>query len=790
MKSSLSKRKVKEVHIHLIFYTIFGRTRSHLFKTSRSIIRSNLSLFSRKTGNIFMDAAQNRYYSMFNIVKPEDRLVMDQNFGEELTFDQNFIIAGNLDQNEDEFPLDQNIINGFDLHGNCLNSNFFNPAPSFLDPDPIVVAAAPQYSGIDRDSHEDYDFSDVILSYISQILMEEDVEEKTCMFQESAALQAAEKSLYEVIGEKYPSSTDLQPFPFSNDIIDSTENCYSCVTSSNSNTSSCSQLESIWNPNLGEYDLNSLDAAPMNLTSQSPYSSLSSPISVIDSCLNNLLPVSAETFLQGPPPNGNGLWMDSSLKPNVVVVKTEENDRRKKKNPYDDDDDDEEEGIRSNKQAAVCSETTVKPEMFDMVLLCSGGKNYTNLREELQNEMNKNGQLAKSSNSRKSRGKKSVGGGNSKRNMVDLTTLLTLCAQSVSSDDWKTANDLLKQIRQHSSQTGDGMQRMAYYFANGLEARMAGSGAQLHMKYPSSAAEILKAYHLFLAACPFKKMTNFVSNKSIMKIAKKATRLHIIDFGILYGFQWPCLIQRISSRPGGPPSLRITGIDLPNPGFRPTQRVDETGRRLSHYAQTFNVPFSFQAIAQKWETIKISDLNLDEDEVLVVNCHWRFRNLLDETVVMDSPRNVVLNLIKEMKPDMFIQAVVNGAYSAPFFSTRFREAVFHFSSLFDMLDTTVPRDVDERVLIERLLFGWESMNVIACEGAQRIERPETYKQWQVRIMRAGFRQVALDREIVTMTKERVKSCYHKDFLIDEDANWMLQGWKGRILFAISLWKPV
>lgn len=333
------------------------------------------------------------------------------------------------------------------------------------------------------------------------------------------------------------------------------------------------------------------------------------------------------------------------------------------------------------------------------------------------------------------------------------------------------------------------MQRMSCYFADGLEARMAGHGASLYMKYPSSAADVLKAYHLFLAACPFKKITNFVSNKSIMKIAKKATRLHIIDFGILYGFQWPCLIQRLSCRPGGPPSLRITGIDLPNTGFRPTERVDETGRRLSHYADIFNVPFSFQAIAQKWETIKISDLNLDEEEVLVVNCHWRFRNLLDETVVSDNPRAVVLNLIKDMNPDVFIQAVVNGAYSAPFFSTRFREAIFHFSSLFNMLDTTVPRDVEERILIEKQIFGWEAMNVIACEGAQRLERPETYKQWQVRISRAGFRKLALDREIVTIATERVKSRYHKDFMIDVDDNWVLQGWKGRILYAISLWKP-
>ncbi|KAF2318811.1 hypothetical protein GH714_010891 [Hevea brasiliensis] len=60
------------------------------------------------------------------------------------------------------------------------------------------------------------------------------------------------------------------------------------------------------------------------------------------------------------------------------------------------------------------------------------------------------------------------------------------------------------------------------------------------------------------------------------------------------------------------------------------------------------------------------------------------------------------------------------------------------------------------------------MNVIACEGAERIERPETYKQWQVRALRAGFRQLPLNQEIFAEAKEKVNELYHKDFVIDED----------------------
>jgi len=445
------------------------------------------------------------------------------------------------------------------------------------------------------------------------------------------------------------------------------------------------------------------------------------------------------------------------------------------------------EGFRSNKQSAVYSESTASPADFDMVLL-NCGRDESSIRAALHNGESKIVQQNGQAKGGKARGKRQGG----KRNVVDLRTLLTLCAEAVAADNRRSAIDLLKQIRQNAPPTGDAMQRLANVFADGLEARLAGSGTQIYkalISRPTSAADVLEAYHMVLTACPFRKLSNFFSDITIKKIAENATRVHIVDFGIMYGFQWPSLIQRLSSRPGGPPKLRITGIDLPNPGFRPAERVEETGRRLENYANTFKVPFEFNAIAQMWDTVQIEDLKIDRNEVLVVNSLFRLRNLLDETVVVESPRDTVLNLIRKMNPDVFIHGVVNGAYSAPFFITRFREALFHFSTLFDMLEANVPREVPERVLFERDIFGWEAMNVIACEGAERIERPETYKQWQMRIQRAGFRQLPVNREIFTTAKERVQALHHKDFVIDVDSQWLLQGWKGRIVYALSSWKP-
>ena len=713
--------------------------------------------------------------------------------------------------------LNDETLYGFNMDSTIVDKNY--SSIPLLPSDPIPSNPSVSLDGI---SHEDCDFSDVVLRYINQMIMEEDMEEKACMFQE--ALQDTEKSLYEALGKKYPPGPDNGLPPYVGQNHETRDENYALnhidYNSSTSSASGDNLVDNGWVCDSGEHKLSYIATQS---TSQSSYSSSHSPGNVIDGIVDS--PVSTlrvpEIFYDNESirqfkrgfeeaskflPNGNGLIVDlesnglsskelqENAKDTVFKVEYKHESQhfldglrgRKNRHPEGVN----LEGGRSNKQSVVYTESTVTSEMFDRVLL-NFGKDESDLRQALQNGKSKNvkqnGQ-SKGSNSGKARGKKQGG----KRDVVDLRTLLTICAQAVAANDQRTTNEVLKQIRQHSSPLGDGMQRMAHYFADGLEARIAGSGTQIYTALIGRltlAADVLKAYHLFLAACPFKKLSNFFSNKTIMNLAEKKTRLHIVDFGILYGFQWPSLIQRLSSRPGGPPKLRITGIDLPQPGFRPAERVEETGRRLTKYAETFNVPFEFNAIAKWWDTIQIEDLKLDSDEVLVVNVIWRLRNLLDETVMVESPRDNVLKLMRKMNPDVLIQGTVNGTFNAPFFITRFREALFHYSTVFDMLETIVPRETEERLLIEREIFGREAMNVIACEGAERIERPETFKQWQVRNLRAGFRQLPLNREIVNLAKDRVKSLYRKDFLIDEDGEWLLQGWKGRILFALSTWKP-
>ncbi|CDY09911.1 BnaC08g45400D [Brassica napus] len=196
------------------------------------------------------------------------------------------------------------------------------------------------------------------------------------------------------------------------------------------------------------------------------------------------------------------------------------------------------------------------------------------------------------------------------------------------------------------------------------------------------------------------------------------------------------------------------------------------------YCKRFGVPFEYNAIASKnWETIRLEEFKIRPNEVLAVNAVLRFKNLRDVTPgEEDCPREGFLKLIRDMKPDVFVNSTVNGSFNASFFTTRFKEALFHYTAVFDMFGSTLSRDNPERMHFEEVFYGREVMNVIACEGVDRVERPETYKQWQVRMMRAGFKQKPVEAELVESFRVKMKKWgYHKDFVLDEDSNWFLQG---------------
>ncbi|KAK3442112.1 hypothetical protein EUGRSUZ_B02347 [Eucalyptus grandis] len=492
----------------------------------------------------------------------------------------------------------------------------------------------------------DTDSSDPVLKYISQMLMEENMEEQPWEFANQVALQNAEKSLYDALGQQHSEVSDQSPSQLV--LSHNIESPNSKLSGSSSARGSLDAASVTENSDL-DFQSNADSSSRMLSKSSSSITNYDGSEESLHELLVKSIFTASESMVQFK----KGLEEASKFLPtnNQLGI-----------NPGD------------SKPPSETEKGTPRMRISEEINMRRSTDKFKGLKNHKRDEDAFD----------EGKAKKQTALYTEESEFSDLFDKLLLCNENGGGYVFRTANESLKQIRENSSPSGDASQRLAHYFANGLEARLVGSGTRMQHLFSiyvarrTSAADILKAYHLHISTCPFSKLSICFANYMILRFAEKATTLHIIDFGI---------------------------------GF---EKLEETGRHLEKCCKRFNVPFEFNYIVSKnWESVKLEDLKIQSNEIVAVNSSDRFRILLDETVGDNS-----------------------------------------------------------------------------CEGSERVERSETYKQWQVRHMRAGFKALPLDQELMKFFRGKMKEWYHKDFALNEDGNWMLQAWRGRIIIGSSCWVPI
>ncbi|KAJ4779286.1 GRAS transcription factor [Rhynchospora pubera] len=447
---------------------------------------------------------------------------------------------------------------------------------------------------------------------------------------------------------------------------------------------------------------------------------------------------------------------------------------------------------RLPKQIVVYTDEPIRNENFDKVLLLKGQKYIEEdsmLRKIMQKEMTDHSRQiqAKLSNNKMKQDK-------SWRILesVDVRSLLITCSKAISVNNHPLAKELISEIRKYSSPHGDWSQRLAYYFVDGLEARLTGTSNEIYHKLVPqnlTVTEFLKVYHMYRVASPCRGTLVYFANQTILNnISKQTEKVHIINYGIMKGFQWPAFFEHFTTWEGFPPKIRMTIIEVPEPGLCPRRKVELIGRRMEDYAKSFNVPFEYEAIVSEWQNVEVEDLKIANDEVVIVTCLVHSEKLSDEAVHANSPRDIFLNNIRKIKPRIFIHVAFNGPNNSPYFPHRFRAALSLYSSFFEMLDSNLPRGNLERLIIEKHFLMPAAINAIAFEGPNRVERPETYRHWHARKLRAGLVPLPVDPKIKKDVINFVQEHYHKEFVVEDDNGWLLLGWKGRILYGFTTWK--
>lgn len=371
-----------------------------------------------------------------------------------------------------------------------------------------------------------------------------------------------------------------------------------------------------------------------------------------------------------------------------------------------------------------------------------------------------------------------------------LKQLLIDCAATLSDGNIEEATTIINELRQMVSIQGDPPQRIAAYMVEGLAARMVASGKFLYKalkcKEPPS-SDRLAAMQILFEVCPCFKFGFMAANGAIIEAFKGEKRVHIIDFDINQGSQYITLIQTIASLPGNRPHLRLTGVDDPESVQRLVGGLQIIGLRLESLAEALGVPFEFHAVPSKTSLVTPSMLECRPGEALVVNFAFQLHHMPDESVSTVNQRDQLLRMVKSLNPKLVtvVEQDMN-TNTSPFFP-RFIEAYNYYSVVFESLDATLPRESQDRMNVERQCLARDIVNIIACEGEERIERYELAGKWRARMTMAGFTSCPMSADVTDMIRKLIKQ-YCDRYKLKEELGLLHFGWEDKSLIVASAWK--
>lgn len=367
---------------------------------------------------------------------------------------------------------------------------------------------------------------------------------------------------------------------------------------------------------------------------------------------------------------------------------------------------------------------------------------------------------------------------------VRLVHTLMACAEAVQQENLKLAEALVKHVGLLAASQAGAMRKVAFYFAQALAHRIYGAFPEEPLD--SSFSDLLHMH--FYESCPYLKFAHFTANQAILEAFATAGRVHVIDFGLKQGMQWPALMQALALRPGGPPTFRLTGIGPPQPDN--TDALQQVGLKLAQLAETIGVRFEFRGfVCNSLADLDPNMLEIRPGEAVAVNSVFELHRMLARPGSVEK----VLDTVKKIKPKIITVVEQEANHNGPVFLDRFTEALHYYSSLFDSLEgsssSTGLGSPSQDHLMSEVYLGRQICNVVAYEGVDRVERHETLTQWRGRLGSGGFDPVHLGSNAFKQASTLLALFAGGDgYRVEENNGCLLLGWHTRPLIATSAWK--
>nr|XP_043618867.1 scarecrow-like protein 18 [Erigeron canadensis] len=385
---------------------------------------------------------------------------------------------------------------------------------------------------------------------------------------------------------------------------------------------------------------------------------------------------------------------------------------------------------------------------------------------------------------------------------VHMRQLIICCAQLISRSDFSAAQHLLAFLSSHTSPSShDSTDRLLHYFTLALTLRLDNaiySSNRCYSNIDIHHFNLQSSYLSLNQITPFIRFCHLTANQAILEaIDQSQTQqsdnhqhynyssqcIHILDFNIMHGLQWPSLMQAIVTI-NPKLTLRITSIGTNLDTLR------KTGDRLSNFANSLGLNFRFHPLLfSNQDNINdlichLSSIVFRPNEILVVNFVLYLHRLLRNRENLC----FLLRKIRTMNPKVVTLAEREANHNQPLFMSRFGEALKYYTAVFDSMEATLPPNSRERTEVEQIWFGREIADIVAAEGEMRSERHERFRSWEAMMRSGGFRMIPLSAFAVAQAKLLLRIHYPSQGYSLEVFNESFNlGWQNQPLFSVSSW---
>ncbi|KAF9604584.1 hypothetical protein IFM89_008028 [Coptis chinensis] len=372
---------------------------------------------------------------------------------------------------------------------------------------------------------------------------------------------------------------------------------------------------------------------------------------------------------------------------------------------------------------------------------------------------------------------------------VELVHFLLGAVEKVGNKQFERASKLLSQCYYLASNTGNPVQRVVYYFAEALQERIDRETGRTPFGKRTQDVDVEEAMMSLNPAImgyyqrlPFSQMLQVAGTQAIMENIGLAKRVHLIDLSIRTGMQWIVLMHALAARSECPVELfKVTAI-----GTTSQQTIEETGRRLSGFAETINLPFSFKVVmVSHMKDIKEDLFELQAEEAVAVFSPMVLRTMIAQPDHLED----LMKAIKHINPCIMVISEMEADHNSPIFVSRFVETLFFYGAFFDSFDACTDRDDQNRMMAEKIFSSQAIRNIVATEGQERTIRHVGINVW--RAFFSQFEMVETELSESSLYQARLvleKFACASSCSLDMKGKCLTMGWKGTPFHSLSAWK--